>query len=115
MSQNLFIPLLNDKGDDSEISLHFGHAPYFGLYDLGSKKLVIKKNKLSHSNPSKTPVDQVVDSANPQIVFALDMGQRAIRLFKEKNIALKTGSYKILKEVIENIKDLKDLSNGCRH
>ena len=115
MSQNLFIPLLNDKGEDSEISLHFGHAPYFGLYNLESKELVIKKNELSHSDPSKTPVDQVVESANPQIVFALDMGQRAIRLFKEKNIELKTGSYKILKEVIENIESLKDLNDGCGH
>ena len=115
MPQNIFIPLLNDEGDDSEISLHFGHAPYFGLYDLKTKKLIIKKNELSHNDLNKTPVDQVIESANPQIVYALDMGQRAIRFFKEKNVKLKTGSYKILKEVIENINSLEDLDESCGH
>ena len=37
--QRIFIPLMDDNGEDSEISLHFGHAPYFGLYDTAEKKL----------------------------------------------------------------------------
>ena len=115
MSKNLFIPLMNDDGEKSEISLHFGHAPYFGLYNLETKKVVIKKNDLSHNDVNKTPVDQIVDMANPAIVFAQDMGQRAITLFKEKNIKLKTGPYKILGEVVQNIEKLEELSSSCSH
>jgi hypothetical protein len=43
------------------------------------------------------------------------MGSRAISLFMEKNIILKTGSFKTVKEVIENINSLNDLTKGCSH
>ena len=115
MSKKIFIPLLNNNKENSEISLHFGHAPYFGLYNLNTKEVVVKENKLDHGDSQKSPVDQIIENANPQIVFARDMGQRAIMLFKEKNIKLKTGPYKILKEVIENIENLEDLNKDCGH
>ena len=115
MSQKIFIPLLNNNGEDSEISLHFGHAPYFGLYNAGTKELIIKENKLDHSDAQKSPVEQIIESANPDIVFARDIGQRAIMLFQEKNIKLKTGHYKTIKELIENVENLEDLKNGCGH
>lgn len=113
--QRLFIPLMEDGGENSKISQHFGHAPYFGLYDLSSKKLKIKENKLDHNSVNKTPVDQVIDIANPTIVFAQGMGARAISLFTEKNIALKTGPYNTLKEVIDSMDKLEDLTKGCEH
>ena len=115
MPQKIFIPLLNNNGEDSEISLHFGHAPYFGLYNADTKKLIIKENKLDHSDTQKSPVEQIMESANPDIVFARDIGQRAIMLFQEKNIKLKTGSYKTIKELIENVENLEDLKSGCGH
>ena len=115
MPQKIFIPLLNDNGENSEISLHFGQAPYFCLYNLNTKQLIIKENKLDHNNSQKSPVEQIVESADPEIVFARDIGQRAIMLFKEKNIKLKTGPYEILKEVIENVENLEDLKSDCGH
>ncbi len=114
-NQRLFIPLLNDNGINSEISLHFGHAPYFGLYDFNSKELKIIKNNLDHSSPDKSPVDQIVESMNPTIVFAEDMGMRAINLFAENNIEIKAGPYKIVKEVLDNFDNLKKLDNSCGH
>jgi len=115
MPQKIFIPLLNNNGEDSEISLHFGHAPYFGLYNADAKELTIKKNKLDHSNAQKNPVEQIMENANPDIVFAQDIGQRAIMLFKEKNVKLKTGRYKTVKELIENVENLENLKNDCGH
>jgi len=115
MRETIFVPLINNEGQNSKISEHFGHAPYFALYDLTKKKLIIKENKLDHANRQKTPVDQIIEIADPSIVFAQGMGSRAINLFTEKNIALKTGPYKILKEVIENIENLDALDNSCGH
>ena len=115
MPQKIFIPLLNNNGENSEISLHFGHAPYFALYDTDVKKIIIKENKLDHNNARKSPVEQIMENANPDIVFAQDIGQRAIMLFQEKNIKLKTGSYKTVKELIDNVENLEDLKNGCGH
>jgi len=52
---------------------------------------------------------------NPDIVFTLGVGQRAINLFNEKGIKIKTGEYKTVKEVIENIENLKELNSNCNH
>lgn len=114
-NQRIFIPLMEDKGELSEISLHFGHAPYFGLYNIDSEELIIKENKLDHGSINKTPVDQIIEQVNPTIVYAQDMGARAINLFTEKNIVLKTGPYKIAKEVIDNINNLDNLIKSCDH
>ncbi len=114
-NQRIFIPLMDNNGENSEISLHFGHAPFFGLYNLSSKKLTITENNLNHSNSNESPVDQIIRSVDPTVVFAQDMGVRAIDLFTEKNIELRTGQYKIVKEVIDNIDKLKKLTKGCGH
>lgn len=114
-NQRIFIPLMDDNGKSSEISLHFGHAPFFGLYNVASKNLTITENKLDHNNPDTTPVNQIVEQVDPSVVFAQDMGARAISLFKEKNITLKTGPYKTVNEVIDNIDKLEDLTKGCDH
>jgi len=52
---------------------------------------------------------------NPDIVFTLGIGGRAIELFNKQDIILKTGKYKIVREVIENSNNLKDLDSGCGH
>ena len=111
----IFIPLMDDNGEDSEISLHFGHAPYFGLYDASVKKLTIKENKLDHSDSNKSPVDQVIEAVDPTIIFVQDMGRRAVDLFTAKNILLKTGPYKTVGEMINNVDKLEDLTKNCGH
>jgi len=52
-SERIFFPLLDDNGNDSKISEHFGHAPFFGVYDVENKELKIIENKLNHSDPKK--------------------------------------------------------------
>jgi predicted Fe-Mo cluster-binding NifX family protein len=114
-NERVFIPLLNNSGMDSEIATHFGHAPFFGLYDFETKKFTITKNVLDHSDPNSSPVDQIAETFNPTIVFAQSMGERAIGLFNEKGIKLKTGPYKTVKEAIENLNKLKELTQSCGH
>ena len=111
----LFVPLLDDNGRDSKISLHFGHAPYFGLYDFESNKLKIISNSLDHGNQNQSPVDQIIEMMNPTIVFAKDMGAKAIVLFTKKNISLKTGLYTKVGDIIDNFDNLKNLDNSCEH
>jgi predicted Fe-Mo cluster-binding NifX family protein len=43
------------------------------------------------------------------------MGQRAIRLFGEKNVKIKTGDYDTVEEVINNLDNLDNLDEGCEH
>jgi len=114
-NKKIFMPLLNDNGEDSDISEHFGHAPFFGLYDTKERKLTIIKNTLDHSDPNKSPVDQIIEAFNPAIVFTKGIGSRAIELFNEKGICLKTGDYRTAKEVINNLNKLKDVAKSCGH
>lgn len=110
----LLVALNDNNGNDSKLSEHFGHCPFFGIVDTTVNKIEIIKNEIDHSNNNLTPVDQVMKH-NPNSVFTLGIGQRAIKLFNEKHVELKTGKFSIFKEVIDNINNLDDLSSGCAH
>lgn len=110
----LLIALNNNLEENSALSEHFGHCPFFAIYETENNKLEIVKNVIDHANQNQTPVDQVM-KFNPDKVFSLGIGQRAIQLFKEKGIELLTGDFKKLGEVIENISSLKSLTQGCEH
>ena len=113
--EKIFFPLLDNKGKDSKISSHFGHAPFFGLYDTGKKELTITKNDLDHTDPTKSPIDQIQEAVNPTSIFAKGIGGRAIGIIAEKGLKLKTGPFDTVKEVIENLGKLDDLTEGCGH
>lgn len=114
-NERIFFPLLNDNGLDSEISQHFGHAPFFGLYDMKTKKLTITKNDLNHTDPNKSPIDQIEEATSPTTIFAKGIGGRAINLIREKGLSLKTGDYNTIKEVIDNFDKLEDQTQDCGH
>jgi len=110
----LLIAINNNNGLYSKLSEHFGHCLYFALYETTTKELKIVENIIDHSKISLTPVDQVMQF-EPDIVFSLAIGQRALNLFDEKDVKVKTGDFKILKEVINNFNQLKELTVGCVH
>jgi len=110
----ILIPVLEDEGLESEISPHFGHCDFFALFDTETKRLEILENALDHSNPMLTPVDQIM-KYKPDMVYSLGIGQRAIMLFGEKGVKLKTGSFINVKDVLDNLDNLEDLEQGCMH
>ncbi len=110
----VLIAINENNGIDSKLSEHFGHCPYFTIYETETKNLEIIENKIDHSNQDLTPVDQTM-KFNPDVIFTLGIGGRAIELFNKQDIILKTGEYGTVREVIENIDNLKDLDSGCGH
>jgi len=111
---NILIALNENKNLESKLSEHFGHCTHFAIYNINSKNIQYITNTIDHTNTNLTPVDQIM-RYKPDMVFTLGIGQKAINLFKQKNIILKTGNYKILKEVIDNIDKLKDITDSCEH
>lgn len=111
----IFFPLLDNKGEDSEISGHFGHAPFFGIYDVEKKELKITPNNLDHTDPTKSPIDQIQEAVNPTTIFAKGIGGRAISIIAQKGLKLKTGEFNTVKEVIENLDKLEDQTESCGH
>ena len=114
-SEKIFFPLIDNNGEDSQISEHFGHAPFFGLYTVSQKLLTITKNDLDHTNPNQSPIDQIQKAVNPTTIFAKGIGGRAIDLIKEKGLKLKTGNYSTVKEVIDNLDNLSSQDTSCGH
>jgi len=115
IDEKIFFSLLDDNGTNSEISQHFGHAPFFGLYDVNKKELKIIPNDLNHTDPNKSPIDQIEKAVNPTTIFAKGIGGRAIGIIQQKGLRLKTGNYSTVKEVIENLDDLEDQTQDCGH
>ncbi|MBU0758079.1 MAG: hypothetical protein KKF44_08475 [Nanoarchaeota archaeon] len=114
-AERVYFPLLDNSGLDSKISTHFGHAPFFGLYDFCTKKLTITENTLDHTDPNKSPIDQIVEAVDPTMIFAHGIGGRAIGIIKEKGLKLKTGGFATVKEAIDNMDSLSDEVSGCGH
>ena len=113
--ERIFFPLLDNNGLDSKISQHFGHAPFFGLYDVEKKELKIIENTLDHTDPDKSPIDQIQDAVDPTTIFARGIGDRAIGIIAKKCLSLKTGDYATIKDAIGNLDRLEDLTDGCGH
>ena len=110
----ILIALNNNQNMESELSEHFGHCTHFAIHNTETNKTNFIENKIDHADTQLSPVDQVL-KFDIDTVFTLGIGQRAIKLFNEKNIKLKTGNYTKLSEVIDNVNDLKDLEESCNH
>jgi len=114
-NERIFFPLLDNNGENSKISQHFGHAPFFGIYDVEKKELKIIENNLDHTNPNKSPIDQIEETVNPTTIFAKEIGGRAIELIAKKGLKIKTGDYTTIKEVLDNLDKLKNQTQSCGH
>ncbi|MBN1175812.1 hypothetical protein JXA48_04160 [Candidatus Woesearchaeota archaeon] len=58
-----------EKKDDSELSLHFGHALLFALYHKDEDRLEFVDNSLTHDNFSKTAADETIEVFHPSEMF----------------------------------------------
>lgn len=112
--KRIFVPLLDDSGLDSRISPHFGHAPFFAII-TADKQPEILRNEVDHHDLAKSPVQQIKEMANPDVVVAMKMGMRAIKLFAEENIELKEAQGTTLREIIDDLDNLPPLTSSCGH
>ncbi len=113
--ERIFFPLLDNRREESEISQHFGHAPYFGVYDVQAGKLSIIGNDLDHTDPSKSPIDQIVEAVHPTTIYAKGIGGRAIQLIAQKGMALKTGDHRTVGDALKDLGNLRDQIESCGH
>ena len=105
------IPVMENKGKDSEVAEHFGHVREMVIYDSENDRIeIVDVINSSGCSPVETIKDKNVDA-----IFCQGMGMRAIALCQEMKIDLKTGPYTTIKEIIKNIDKLDDLEESCGH
>ena len=110
----ILITLDNNNEKQSQLSNHFGSCAYYAIYNSENKKLEIIQNTNDHLNKNESFAEKIL-RLNIDTIFSLGMGQKAIDLFTEKKILIKTGKYTTLKEVIENIDHLDQIKIACKH
>ncbi len=99
------IPLIESRGENSMISEHFGHAPYFGFIELkedGKYEVEVVKNPLESHGPGDIP--NYLNKNNVNILIARGIGGRAIEFFNRLGIQVIRGAYGNVKELIEEFK-----------
>jgi predicted Fe-Mo cluster-binding NifX family protein len=114
-SERIFFPLLDNNGKDSKISEHFGHAPFFGIFNTVNEELRIIENDLDHADPTKSPIDQIEEAVDPTTIFAKGIGGRAIGIIQQKGLRLKTGNFDTVGEALQNLDNLEDQVDSCGH
>lgn len=119
MSERVVVPVLNQEGEDSELSPHFGRAPYFAIAEIEKsgqiKSLQFQPNTSSHFGGGARPPD-VLLSFEPNIVITYGMGPRALRIFQTAGVAVLQANLEnlggVLRALIRN--ELVELTEGCR-
>ena len=105
------IPLIENIDENSRISEHFGHAPYFAFVDLNENKeysYEIEKNPLENHSTGEIP--QYMHEKGVELMVVRGIGMKAINVFENLNIQVIRGVDGTLKEIIEAISsnNLKD-------
>jgi len=111
----ILFPLLDDSNIDSKISEHFGHAPFFGIYDEVDNSLFVVRNELKHNDPLKSAIYQIREIFNPDIIFVKSIGGKAIEEANKMDIEIKTGNYDLISEVVDNLDRLDLKVEDCGH
>jgi len=56
-----------------------------------------------------------LEGHNINAIYCFGMGMRAMEMCKQFKISLKTGQFKTVNEVINNLDKLEDLEESCGH
>ena len=87
------MPVETDRGLDSEVAHHFGHAPAFALVKVKNGEIdsceVIPNPMADNHQPDQLP--KFVRNTGANVMLSGGMGARAVELFKSFDIEVATG------------------------
>ena len=105
------MPIFENKGKESEIAEHFGHVQFLAVYDSEKNKLeMIDVKNVQGCAPVAS-----LEGHDVNAIYCFGMGMRAMELCKQFKISLKTGQFRTVNEVINNLDKLEDLEESCGH
>lgn len=108
----IIMPVEEKDGNDSRICPHFGRAPYWAIYDSVQKKIEITGKKSEEGHRSGNKVQEILQF-EPDMLFVTGMGVKAKMVLDEKGVKIKTGNFRTVQEVIDNIDSLNDFGGAC--
>ncbi|QTA38457.1 NifB/NifX family molybdenum-iron cluster-binding protein [Thermosipho ferrireducens] len=97
------IPVVENKGKDSRISEHFGHAPFFAFVEIenGSvKEILVERNPYEEHEPGAIP--EYISSKKVSVLIVRGIGARAVEFLKRFEINVIRGASGTVEEVINS-------------
>jgi predicted Fe-Mo cluster-binding NifX family protein len=95
------IPVLENRGADSPISEHFGHAPYFAFIENDTVSVI--ENPLADHGPGDIP--QYMAQQKVDVLVARGIGGRAIEFFNQLGINVIRGASGTVAEILTALKN----------
>ncbi|SHH55303.1 NifB/NifX family molybdenum-iron cluster-binding protein [Thermosipho atlanticus] len=95
------LPVVENRGANSLISEHFGHAPFFAFVkiDEGKIEINIEKNPLEEHNPGEIP--EYLKNQGVNLIIVRGIGQRAISFFNQFGIEVIRGANGTVEKLIQ--------------
>lgn len=119
MVERVVVPVLDEAGEASQLSPHFGRAPLFAIIEFTESmeiaSIEFAPNRSEHFGGRGRPPD-ILLSFLPNTVITFGMGPRALRRFQTEGVAVMKASSRHLGEVLTAFKEnqLVELTEGCR-
>jgi predicted Fe-Mo cluster-binding NifX family protein len=111
------IPIDNQDDLDSIVGQHFGHVPYFAIWDQDSNSLDIIENRSNHKGGVGLPMEFLAPHCNG--VFLKGAGAKAVMLGQQLGLEVYMGADGTVKETIEKFKAgelfIATKNDGCSH
>ena len=120
MNARIIVPVSEENGIDSQLSQHFGRAPFYAIIDLDYKGQVISQriiaNTSEHFGGLGLPPDKILQ-LKPKALVTYGLGSKALRIFQDAGVSVLRTSARTVKEVVKdyNYNDLQELTQGCHH
>lgn len=119
MVERVVVPVIENKGEASRLSPHFGRAPFFAIADFSAegqeKTLTFQSNQSTHFGGQGRPPTQIL-SFQPHVIITFGMGPRALSIFQEAGVAVMRATSDTLGQVLTAFvrNELLELTEGCR-
>jgi predicted Fe-Mo cluster-binding NifX family protein len=118
VTKRIVIPVMNDAGLNSQLSEHFGRAPYFAVVEIGEDGQMISQKTVSnvgeHFGGSGQRADFIL-GLKPNVIITYGMGPRGISIYQSARVAVLRANANSVRQVIEayNRNELEELTEGC--
>ncbi len=114
----IVVPVLTEGDLNTQLSGHFGRAPYFAVVDLDEDGSVSDQrtiaNTSEHFGGVGRPPDRILQ-LSPSALITYGMGPRALSIFQNARVAVLRTNAKTIRDVITayNNDELEELTEGC--
>ena len=119
MTVRIVIPIQELGGLNSQLSGHFGRAPYFAVIDLKEDGTIIEQSMIAntseHFGGVGLPPDRILQ-LNPDALITYGMGPRALNIFQNAKVAVLSTRANSVREVVQAYinNELTELTEGCQ-